>query len=158
MCYYYMGSVSLLYGYCVTIIWVLCLYYMGSVSNIIWVVCSWVVKYPLLARAIVIAGEPCLSGGRLATTLVATIFIIIFFFFSRFFPRFFFFSVVTFSRRRSARIKKLIQRKWLEMANNLGLDPFPDPVGHFGAPWRPFWIFEVLIEGMMESKKLFSKS
>ena len=24
------------------------------------------------------------------------------------------------------------------MANNLGLDPFPDPVGHFGAPWRLF--------------------
>ena len=44
------------------------------------------------------------------------------------------------------------------MANNLGLDPFPDPVGHFGAPWQPFWIFEVLLEGMMESKNLFSES
>ena len=31
------------------------------------------------------------------------------------------------------------------MANNLGLDPFPDPVGHFGAPWRPFWISRPLI-------------
>ena len=41
---------------------------------------------------------------------------------------------------------------------NRGLDPFPDPVGHFGAPWPPFWILEVLIEGMMESKNLFSKS
>ena len=41
------------------------------------------------------------------------------------------------------------------MANNLGLDPFPDPVGHFGAPWRPFWIFEVLKEGMIESKNIF---
>ena len=50
----------------------------------------------------------------------------------------FFFSVATFSHRRRARIKKLILRKWLEMANNLGLDPFPDPVGHFGAPWWPF--------------------
>ena len=29
------------------------------------------------------------------------------------------------------------------MANNLGLDPFPDPVGHFGAPWQPFWILQV---------------
>ena len=38
---------------------------------------------------------------------------------------FFFFSVTNFSHRRSARIKKLIQQKWLEMANNLGLDPFP---------------------------------
>ena len=70
----------------------------------------------------------------------------------------FFFSVATFSYRRSARIQKLIWQKWLEMANNLGLDPFPEPVGHFGAPWRPFWIFEVLIEGMMESKNLFSES
>ena len=26
------------------------------------------------------------------------------------------------------------------MANNLRLDPFPDPVGHFGAPWRPYVI------------------
>ena len=32
----------------------------------------------------------------------------------------------------------------------LRVDPFPDPVGHFGAPWWPFWIFEVLIEGMVE--------
>ena len=44
------------------------------------------------------------------------------------------------------------------MANNLGLNPFPDPVDHFGAPWRPFLIFEVLIEGMMDSKNLFSES
>ena len=43
------------------------------------------------------------------------------------------------------------------MANNLGLEPFPDPVGHFEAPWWPFWIFEVLIEGMVESKNLFSE-
>ena len=55
----------------------------------------------------------------------------------------FHFSVATFSHRRSARIKKLILRKLLKMANNLGLDPFPDPVGHFGAPWRPFWILQV---------------
>ena len=41
---------------------------------------------------------------------------------------------------------------------NLGVHPFPDPIGHLGAPWRPFWIFEVLIEGMIESKNLFSES
>ena len=29
--------------------------------------------------------------------------------------------------------------------NNLGLDPFPDPIGHFWAPWRPFWISSPLI-------------
>ena len=30
----------------------------------------------------------------------------------------------------------------------LGVHPFPDPVGHFGAPWRPFEIFEVFIEAV----------
>ena len=30
------------------------------------------------------------------------------------------------------------------MANNLGLDLFPDPVGHFGAPLQPFWILQVV--------------
>ena len=54
-----------------------------------------------------------------------------------------FFFIGTFSHRRSARMKKLILQKWLKMANNLGSDPFPDPVGHFGAPWRPFWILQV---------------
>ena len=55
------------------------------------------------------------------------------------------FSVATFSHRQSARIKKLIQQKLTGAPNNLGLDPFPDPVGHFGAPWRPFWISRPLI-------------
>ena len=41
---------------------------------------------------------------------------------------------------------------------NLGVDPLPDPVGDFGAPLRPFWIFKVLTEGMIESKNLFSES
>ena len=47
------------------------------------------------------------------------------------------------------------------MANNLGLDPFPDPVGHFGLPWQPFWISRPLIgwkSGMLGSKNLFSES
>ena len=58
-----------------------------------------------LARAV---GVPVgrRSGGRLATTLVATKNVFIFFLF--FFPPFFFFFVVTFSHRRSARIKKLM--------------------------------------------------
>ena len=72
------------------------------------------------------------------------------FFSFSFFSFFSFFSVVYFSHRRSAWIKKLIQRKLTGAPQNLGVDPFPDPVGHFGAPWRPFWIFEVLIEGMVE--------
>ena len=41
---------------------------------------------------------------------------------------------------------------------NLGEDTFPDPVGQFWAPRRPFRIFKVLIEGMIKSKNLFSKS
>ena len=44
-----------------------------------------------------------------------------------------------------------------EAPKNLGLDRFPDPVCHFGVLWRPFWIFEVLIEGMIESKYFFFK-
>ena len=35
--------------------------------------------------------------------------------------------------------------------------PFPDAIGYFGAPWQPFWIFEVLIEGMIESKTYLAK-
>ena len=61
------------------------------------------------------------------------------FFFSRFF-----FSVATFSHRRSARIKKLIQRKLTGTPKNLGVDTFPDPLCHFGAPWRPFWILQAV--------------
>ena len=33
---------------------------------------------------------------------------------------------------------------------SLGVDPFPDPVRHFLVPWQPFWIFEVLIEEIIE--------
>ena len=86
------------------------------------------------------------SGSRLATTLKATK------------NDIFFLSFFYFSHRRSARIKKLIWRKLTGAPQNLGVDPFPDPVGHFGAPWRPFWIFEVLIEGMIKSKNLFRES
>ena len=45
---------------------------------------------------------------------------------------------------RSARIQKLIEQNLMGVPNNRGLDPFPDPVGHFGA-WRPFWISRPLI-------------
>ena len=63
----------------------------------------------ILARAVGVAvGRR--SGGRMATTLVATknvfIFLFIFFFHHHFFSPLF--SVATFSHRRSARIKKLI--------------------------------------------------
>ena len=44
----------------------------------------------------------------------------------------------TFSHRQSARIKKLIWQKLTGAPNNLGLDTFPNPVGHFGAPGGHF--------------------
>ena len=56
----------------------------------------------------------------------------------------FLFSVVYFSHRRSALIKKLILRKLLRLPKNLGVDTFPDPVGHFGAHWRPFWVLQAV--------------
>ena len=52
--------------------------------------------------------------------------------------------MVTHQKWRSARIKKLILRKLLRMPKNLGVDTFPDPVRHFGAPWRPFWILQAV--------------
>ena len=80
----------------------------------------------LLARVV---GIPVCqrSGGRLASTLVATINIIIFS--RRFFP-----SVVYFFHRGSVQIKVLILQKLTGAPKNLGLDTFPDPVSHFGAP------------------------
>ena len=54
--------------------------------------------------------------------------------------------------------KNLFSISCLELLKTRGRYTFPDPVGHFGAPWWPFWIFEVLIEGMIKSKNLFSES
>ena len=31
------------------------------------------------------------------------------------------------------------------MSNNLGLNPFPDLICHFLAPWWPFWVSRLLI-------------
>ena len=74
------------------------------------------------------------TDGRLATTLVYRNF-------HRFFTFFhFFFSVTNFFHRRSARITKPILRKLFGAPDNLGWDPFPDPVGHFGAPGGHFGI------------------
>ena len=58
---------------------------------------------------------------------------------------------------RGSRIKKLIFLKLTGAPKILAVDSFADPVGHFEAPWRPIWIFEVLIEGMIESKTYLSK-
>ena len=40
--------------------------------------------------------------------------------------------------------QKLIWQKLLRMPKNLGVDTFPDPVGHFEATWWPFWILQAL--------------
>ena len=37
--------------------------------------------------------------------------------------------------------QKTLSAKVFRVANNLGLHPFPDPIGHFGG--RPFWILQV---------------
>ena len=60
---------------------------------------------------------------------------------------YFHYSFPPLSHRRSAWIKKLIVRKLMGAPKNHGVHPFLDPVGHFGAPWRQFGIFVVLIEG-----------
>ena len=76
----------------------------------------------------------CSQGGRQVTTLVATVNNIIFPFL------FFLFSIVFFSHRGSPRITKLIEQVD-GSAQTLGINIFPDPVDHFGAPWQPFWDF-----------------
>ena len=55
----------------------------------------------------------------------------------------FFFSVTTFSHR-SARITKLISQKLFRLPKNLGIDTFPDPISHFGAPWWQFLILKAV--------------
>ena len=79
-----------------------------------------------LARAVGVAvGRR--SGERLATTLVDR-------YFHHYFPFSIFsiFSVATFSHRRSARIKKLIQRKLTEAPQNKGQTPFQTPSAILG--------------------------
>ena len=53
---------------------------------------------------------------------------------------------------RSAWIKKLIQLKLLRIPKNQGVDTFPDPVGHFGAPWRPFWMLQAVSKCPLRSQ------
>ena len=69
--------------------------------------------------------------------------------------------VTTFSNRRSARIKKLNLLKLLRTPKKLGVNTFPNHLGHFGAPgghygfqgYPPF-----LIEGVLGSRNLISES
>ena len=69
-------------------------------------------------------------GGRLATTLVATKKRLYFLFFLLFFIPFFF-SVITFSHRRSARIKT-----YLAKVDGSAQNPWVRPLSRFH---RPFW-------------------
>ena len=104
-----------------------------------------------LARAVGVPVGRC-SGGRLATTLVATINDVIFSF------SFFLLSVFFFSHRRSARLKKTYFAKVDGSAQKPGgrlLSRLRQP---FWGPWQPFWIFEAIIEGMVETKNLLSES
>ena len=48
------------------------------------------------------------------------------------------------SHTRNDWIKKVIPQKLIEGTNNQVLDLFPDPVSHFGAPWWPSWILQVV--------------
>ena len=70
----------------------------------------------------------------------SAIFTILFFFFFLFF----FFSVATFSHRSSVRIKNTYLAKLIGAPKNLRADTFSDPVGRFGAPYRPFWILQAV--------------
>ena len=37
-----------------------------------------------------------------------------------------------------------MKRKLTGAPKNLGADPFPDPVSHYGAPWRPIGILQMV--------------
>ena len=74
--------------------------------------------------------QSAFGSSTAGNDIVATIFIILFF---CLFPVF---SPLTFSYRRSVRIQKLILRKLTE-----GLNPFPDPIGHFGPPGGHFGFY-----------------
>ena len=73
-------------------------------------------------------------GGWLATTL-----------FSFFSPSPFFSPPSsTFLIEGVLRRNKLIFQNLTGAPQNLAVDTFPDPVGHFGAPWRPYWNLQVV--------------
>ena len=60
---------------------------------------------------------------------------------------FLFFPSSTFLIEGTLGSKTLFRETWRER-------PFPDTVGHFGAPWQPFWIFEGLHRRNGRIKKL----
>ena len=86
------------------------------------------------------------SGGRLATPLANCYF----------HHSFLHFHFSTSSPSQPILIEWLLWKTYLikvdRSAKNWKTNPIPDPISHFVAPWRPFWIIEVLIEGMIKSK------
>ena len=78
------------------------------------------------------------SGGRLlANNIVASIFISLFSFFFPVFLRRDLFSKKDCSDQKTylAKVAQNAKKPW---------GRHPDPLCHFGAPWRPFWILQAL--------------
>ena len=73
---------------------------------------------------------------------------LVYLYFYHYFPFFYFVfcSITNFSHRMAVQIKNVIQQKLTGAAKNLGLYPFPDPLSHFGALWRPLRIFQAVSE------------
>ena len=81
------------------------------------------------------------SGGRLLAMMYWPLFSLVF---SIFFPPVFFPPSRPFLIEGVLGSKNLFSESCLERPKNLGVDTFPDPVGHFGAPWGPYWILQAL--------------
>ena len=91
-----------------------------------------------------IAAGHC-SDGRLLTIIVVTISIIIPFLFIPVLPL----GCIIFSQKECSKPKTY----FVKVEGHA-----EKPRWAFWGLWQPFWIFEVLIEGLIESKTLFSKS
>ena len=90
-------------------------------------------------------------SGRLVTMLVATVN-------NTIFSCPFFSPSSTFLIEGMLWSNHLFRKRLMGAPKNQEVGTYSDPISHFGAPLQPFWIFEVLIEGMIESKDLLSKS
>ena len=76
------------------------------------------------------------TSDGVATMLVETIFAIIFIFFP--------FSLFHSLLRPFLTEGVFGSKEWFGAANDLGLDPFSDPGGHFGDPYWPFLILQAV--------------
>ena len=69
----------------------------------------------------------------------------------------FLFSVVYFSHKRSAQMKKIIQRKLMGAPKNLEVHLFPSPVSHFGAPGGHFGFLRFSYKEWLNKETYFAK-